>query len=119
MHSMSLLDAGPHQVLVYPEVQTLDSRGNPVKRPADVGVVITGCTVTPVVGGRDRDAEHVRADYQLLARDAPIGPWSRIEFADGRTFAVIDGPHRFTASEATRHVSVILGWLDHNFLRDG
>jgi hypothetical protein len=51
---MSLLDNGSHTVLVYPEVTTTDSRGNPVKKPGDSAVVVTGCTLTPVARNRGR-----------------------------------------------------------------
>jgi hypothetical protein len=103
---MSLLDNGPHTVTVFPEETATDSRGNMVKRPTEVGVVITGCLMTPVRSSRDRDG-YVHADYRLMSRELPIGPWSRIEW-NGKTLAVIDGPHHYAASEATQHVSAIV-----------
>jgi hypothetical protein len=45
---MSILDHGPHTVIVHAEETAADSRGNVVKRPAVDGVTVTDCLVTPV-----------------------------------------------------------------------
>jgi hypothetical protein len=55
----------------------------------------------------DNDTDHVRADYQLIARALPLGPFACVGY-EGRTFAVIDGPHHYKASMTTEHVSVAL-----------
>lgn len=105
---MSILDAGPHTVLVYPEITTTDSRGNVVKKPGEVGVLTHGCTLTPVASNRTRDRdERVRADYRLITRSAPLGRWSRVEWC-GRTFAVLDGPHEYNASPETKHIAATI-----------
>jgi hypothetical protein len=77
---MSLLDAGPHTVTVFPEETVTDSNGNPTKRPSSIGVTITGCLITPNNSSRDNNTDHVRADYQLIARALPIGPFARVEY---------------------------------------
>jgi hypothetical protein len=103
----ALLDHGPHTVHVYTEIQAVDSRGNPTRRPADYPVIVSGCLITPVTSRRDRNTGHVTMDYTLMARDAPIGPWSRVEF-EGRQFVVVDGPREYNVSPNTKHVAAIL-----------
>lgn len=82
-----LLDFGPHTVKVYPEVEVMDSRGNPVKRPSDVPVIITGCLMQPLASTRGAFAaidvtqgQRVDAAWRFMARQAPLGWWSRLEF---------------------------------------
>jgi hypothetical protein len=98
---------------VFPEERIIDSRGNPVWRPSSAGVVVHGVTITPRASGNRRTGElrHGR-QYHLLARDAPLGPWARVEW-NGLSLAVIDGPRRYTVSPQTRHVSAILRGGQH------
>lgn len=102
---MSILDFGPHTVKCFPEETVIDSNGNPTKRPSSVGVTITGCLMIPI-SSSDRGTDHVRADYRLIKRALPLGPFARVEF-EGRTFAVIEDRH-YKASISTEHVSVHL-----------
>jgi hypothetical protein len=105
---VTILHNGRETITVFPEEQTTDSRGNPVWRPSSVGVVVHGVTMTQRAS-RDRGTDELRPgrQYHLLARDVPLGPWSRVEW-NGRSLAVVDGPLRYTASPQTRHVSAIL-----------
>ncbi|WP_433507997.1 hypothetical protein ACQP04_16980 [Pseudonocardia halophobica] len=103
-----LLDHGPHDILVFPEIATEDSRGNPVQAPSAVGVLVRRVTITPMATTIDASqGQRVRALYRLICRDAPLGPWARVEFA-GRSFHVVSGPMVYDVSEATRHVEVII-----------
>jgi hypothetical protein len=47
-----------------------------------------------------------------MARDAPLGWWSRVEWVDSggqlRRFFVLGGPLVYTMSDGTRHVSATL-----------
>jgi hypothetical protein len=111
---MSLLAHGPHTVTVYLEVEVTDSRGNTVRRPSTTGVVVTGCTMHPVASTRGafpaldaRRGQKVDSSWRLLARDAPLGWWSRVEF-QGRVMTPLSGPLRYTASDGTTHVSCTL-----------
>ncbi|MHA6618903.1 hypothetical protein [Pseudonocardia sp. DLS-67] len=61
----------------------------------------------PNSSSRDNNTNHVRADYQLIARALPLGPFARIEW-NNRSFFVLDGPHHHKASITTEHVSVAL-----------
>jgi hypothetical protein len=109
-----LLDHGPHTVKVWMEIETTDSRGNVVRKPAPEPVVVTGCLVHPVASTRGafpaidvRQGQRVDAAWRLHARNAPIGWWSKVEF-DGKVMTVLGGPLSFNASDATRHISCTL-----------
>src|SRR5690606_30343442 len=54
-----------------------------------------------------REGQRVDASWRLLARDAPVGWWSRVEF-DGKVMVPLSGPLRYTASDGTTHVSCTL-----------
>lgn len=109
-----VLDNGPHTVKVYPEVETTDSYGNVVKKPSDVPVTITGCLMMPLASTRGAFAaidvkagQRVDAAWRLMARYAPLGWWSRVEF-EGRSMTILGGPLVHTASDGTTHISATL-----------
>jgi hypothetical protein len=109
-----LLDFGPHTVKVYPEVDGFDSRGNPVKRPSDTPVVIAGCLMMPLASTRGAFAaidvkagQRVDAAWRFMARSAPLGWWSRLEF-EGKVMTLLGGPLVHTASDGTVHISATL-----------
>lgn len=111
---MSLIAHGPHTVKIWVEEETVDSRGNPVRRPSDTPVEVKGCIVHPIASTRGafpaidvREGQRVDASWRLLARDAPVGWWSRVEF-DGKVMVPLSGPLRHTASDGTTHVSCTL-----------
>lgn len=116
----SLLDAGPHTVLIYLEVEDVDSRGNPVRRPADEPVTVTGCVIQAVASARGAFpasqvalGQQVDATHRLMARNAPVGWWSRVEWLDPSTgvlrrFFVLGGPLEYHISGLTHHVSATL-----------
>lgn len=117
---MSLVDNGPHTVTVYLERETTDHRGNIVREPDEANpVTVRGCWLQPVASTRGAHAalkvdvgQNVSVGFKLIARDAPVGWWSRVEWVDDsgllRKFAVLGGPldRRFTG--VTRHVSCTL-----------
>ena len=109
-----LLDFGPHTVRVYPEIETWDSRGNPIKRPADTPVIITGCLMMPLASTRGafaainvQQGQRVDAAWRFMARQAPLGWWSRLEF-NGLVMTLLGGPLVHTASDGTTHISATL-----------
>lgn len=109
-----LLDHGPHTVQIWMEEEITDSRGNVVRRPVADPVTVTGCLVHPVASTRGafsaidvRQGQRVDASWRLMARDAPLGWWSKVEF-DGKTMTVLGGPLVYTMSDGTRHVSATL-----------
>lgn len=115
---MSLLDNGPHTVRVYPEERTQDSRGNAIRRPSATPVVITGCIMQPIASTRGafpaidvRQGQRVDAAYRLLARSAPLGWWSRVEWDSPNgtiTLTILGGPLLHQSSDGTTHVSATL-----------
>ncbi len=115
---MSLIDNGPHTVRVYPEERITDSRGNAVRRPGSVPVVVTGCIIQPISSTRGafpaidvRQGQRVDAAYRLLARSAPLGWWSRVEWDTPTgtiTMTVLGGPLLHRSSDGTTHVSATL-----------
>lgn len=115
---MSLIDNGPHTVRVYPEERVQDSRGNEVRRPSATPVVITGCLMAPIASTRGafpaidvRQGQRVDAAYRFMARSAPLGWWSRVEWdtPDGTvTMTILGGPLVHRSSDGTTHVSATL-----------
>lgn len=114
----ALLDRGPHTVTIYLEEVTTDSHGNPVRRPSDIGVVITGCLLTPATSERDAavqsSSEAGQRDdrtWRFRAREAPLQPWGRVEWNDGfvtRCMTVLNGPLRHGITRATTHIAATL-----------
>lgn len=115
---MSLIDNGPHTVRVYPEERTTDSRGNAVRRPSLVPMVVTGCIIQPISSTRGafpaidvRQGQRVDAAYRLLTRKAPLGWWSRVEWDTPNgtlVMTVLGGPLMHVSSDGTTHVSATL-----------
>ena len=109
-----ILDFGPHTVTIYPEVEVEDSRGNPIKRPATEGIVVTGCLVTPIASTRGafpavdvRQGQRIDAAYRFFARDAPLGWWSYLDW-QGVRMVLLGGPLRYRNSDGTHHISATL-----------
>ncbi|HEY9417880.1 MAG TPA: hypothetical protein VIQ30_24235 [Pseudonocardia sp.] len=116
---MSLLSNGPHTVKVYLEETVTDFHGNLIRRPSATPVTVTGCFMQPVASARGAfaalkvsDGQQVLVAYKLIARNAPVGWWSRVEWVDEdgvlRKFSVLGGPQRRTFSGLTGHVSCTL-----------
>lgn len=105
--AVSLLDDGNETITVYPQERTTDDRGNEVWRPSATPVYVR-CRVQPVsadelaVAGQATDTT-----YRVIARDAPLGPWARVEWV-GRTWDVVGEPQRYNGSTATRHVDALI-----------
>lgn len=106
----SIIDFGPHTVKIWVEETVTDSYGNPVKRPSETAVTVTGCTVTPLTSSRgafvalDASAgQRVNQSWRFVARTAPLGWWSRVEW-NGRRMQLLGGPLVHTASDGSQHV---------------
>lgn len=112
---MALIDTGPHTVTVYLEEETTDERGNLVRRPKAGGpVTVTGCLMAPVASTRGafpardiKEGQRATVAYKLIARNAPVGWWSRVVWK-GRTFTPLSGPLVREYSPSVRHISVTL-----------
>lgn len=105
---MSLLDDGPHTIVVFAQEAFDDSYDNPRHRPSTTGVEVRGCVMSPVSSARDPLTDRrIDGGYKLVTRAAPLGPWARVEF-EGRSYSVEAGPHEHTTSRGTRHVVATL-----------
>lgn len=115
---MSLIDNGPHTVRVYPEEHVEDSRGNAVRRPSATPVVVTGCIMQPMSSTRGAfpaidvsQGQRVDAAYRFMARKAPLGWWSKVEWDTPNgtiVMNVLGGPLLYVSSDGTSHVSATL-----------
>lgn len=117
-----LLDYGPHTVSLFMEEEVEDSRGNMVRRPMANPVIITGCIVIPVSSSRGafpaidvRQGQRVDATWRFMARTAPLGWWSRIEWyrsggapEDLLRLTVLGGPLRHGVTGTSGHLSASL-----------
>ena len=108
MNRSRLLDKGREKMLIYPEVEVTNARGDIVRVPAaePVEVWVTSSTQ------RQGDAEipgHVSVkSMRCITREAPVGSWARIVF-HGEEWDLA-APPRFTTglSRATQHVEFII-----------
>lgn len=112
--SSLILDEGPHTVLVFPEIEVTDSRGNVRKKPVDVGIMVRGVTMMPLASTRGAfaalqvtEGQTVDAAWRMFARSAPLGWWSRVEW-QGITMSILGGPLMHTMSDGTSHMSATL-----------
>lgn len=104
---MSLLDTGNETITVYPQERITDDRGNVLWRPSTTPVRVR-CRVQPVTTDEPAVAgQATETTYRVIARDAPLGPWARVEW-DGRTWDVVGEPQRYSGSPATRHVDALI-----------
>lgn len=110
---MSLIGSGPETVVVYPEESFEDSYGDIRRRPAEVGVTVSGCIVQPMSELRvfpSNDAtqqQRVYSTWRLIARDAPLGIWSKVVWR-GKSLSVRSGPEFRNYSSRTSHVTALL-----------
>lgn len=114
----AILDNGPHTVTIFVEETVTDSYGNQIKRPSATGVVVKGCLVQPLSSSRGAfpalsvtQGQRVDTAFKLIARDAPLGWWSRVVWNDGfktHNLTVLGGPLRYVTSDGTAHIKATL-----------
>lgn len=112
-----LLDAGRETMLIYPEVLTVNARGDQVRVPATEPVEIRVTTSAQRQGDAEIAGQVSIKSMRCIARDAPVGSWARIVF-QGEDWDLA-APPRFTKglSKATSHVEFII--RSRNRLEDG
>lgn len=105
---MSLLNDPVDTLHVFREVDSTDSLGNPVKKPAATPAVVHG-RMQPS-GSGEVDGQNASTLYTFRGREFPGGTIARVEWAnhDGGpwTFDVNGEPQRRNGSPTTRHVTV-------------
>lgn len=103
---MSILFDPPHSATVFVEESVTDSYGNTIRRPSSTGVLIR-CMISPMRASRDGDlGGRVEQLFKLIARTAPIGNWSRVEW--NNMTSTPDSIMRFDHSPESAHVEVVL-----------
>lgn len=108
---MSLLDGGPDELLVYPEVEKDDGYGGTIRVPGPTPVTVRGRVQpigTQLLGTEDsRDGQELDTRWRFIGRTFPTGPWGKVVF-DGREWDLDGEPKRHAGSTRTRHVTVTL-----------
>lgn len=99
-----LLDRGSELMLIYPQVEQHDSRGNKVFRPSPHPVTVR-VTVSEDRGSDAELAGQISSEVlRVLTRKAPAGSWGRIMFRD-ESWDIVAPPIKTPGmSRATRHV---------------
>lgn len=112
---MSLLDKGVEDVIVFPEITTTDSDGNPFTKASDTGVPAKATIqIASQSGTSARRAEQdeegfeseeiyrIRFPRAVDAMLGPLGPQSQVEW-QGHRWAVFGWRKRYNGSRRTRH----------------
>lgn len=103
-----ILDAGQEDMLIFPEVEVTNKRGESVIVPADVPVKIRVTTSVDRSADAELPGQVSSKVMRVLARSAPVGSWAGVEFRGERWD--LASPPRFTrgVSRATRHVEFMI-----------
>lgn len=105
---MALIDASRAVLLVYPEVESVDTYGNTLRGPADVPVAVSAQVQRSTSSERASQGQVSRTSVKVWARSLPTGPWGRVEWA-GRSWDVEgEVERRRDGSPATWHDCVYL-----------
>ena len=87
-----LLDRGSSTILVFPEVDAVNGRGDLLRVPSDVGIPVQ------VTMSKDRNASAElpgQVDVKIIscvARTVPAGSWARVEY-NGEEWDLAAPPH--------------------------
>lgn len=101
---MSLLDAGPDTIVVYPAGPV---RPDGARGPAGDPVTVR-CRVQPQTSNADSgDGYAVVTTYRVVGRSLPAGPWDRISW-DGLDWTVTEQPKRWRGSHRVTHDTAII-----------
>jgi hypothetical protein len=108
MNRSRLLDKGREKMLIYPEVEVINNRGDRVRIPAETPVEIWVTTSAQRQGDAEIPGQVSIKSMRCITRSAPVGSWARIVFA-GEEWDLATPP-RFTPglSRATQHVEFII-----------
>jgi hypothetical protein len=103
-----LLDKGRELMLIYPETEVVNARGDTVRIPAAVPVEVWVTTSSQRQGDAELAGQVSIKSMRCITRSAPVGSWARIVF-QGEEWDLATPP-RFTPglSRATRHVEFII-----------
>lgn len=108
MRRSVLLDQGRTTILIYPEVQVINARGDHVRVPAETPVVVKVTTSSQRQGDGELAGQVSLKTVRCVARDAPVGSWARVVF-QGEEWDLM-APPRFSpgVSRNTQHVEFFI-----------
>ena len=108
MNRSRLLDKGREKMLIYPEVEVVNNRGDVVRVPAAVPVEVWVTTSAQRQGDAEIPGQVSIKSMRCITRTAPVGSWARIVFQGEEWDLAV--PPRFTPglSRATAHVEFII-----------
>ena len=103
-----LLDKGREKMLIYPEVEVINNRGDLIRVPAAIPEEIYVTVSTQRQGDAEIPGQVSIKSLRCITRKAPVGSWARIVFRD-EEWDLATPPH-FSAglSKATQHVEFII-----------
>lgn len=103
-----LLDRGRELMLVYPEVEVLNARGDRVRISSETPVEVWVTTSAQRQGDAEIPGQVSIKSMRCITRSAPVGSWARIVFQGEEWDLAV--PPRFTPglSRATQHVEFII-----------
>lgn len=106
---MRLVDSGPDPVLVFPEVETTDDFGDPIRVPSDTPVqVSTYVQALSATEAADYDVDPRTTRYFNTSTPLPAaGAWARVEW-DGREWDVVGEPQRVGRTRRTAYTHVVI-----------
>lgn len=108
MNRSRLLDKGREKILVYPEVEVINARGDMVRVPATTPVEVWVTTSAQRQGDAEIPGQVSIKSVRCITRSAPVGSWARIVYA-GEEWDLATPP-RYTPglSRATQHIEFII-----------
>lgn len=103
-----LLDKGREKMLIYPEVEVVNNRGDSVRVPSTTPVEVWVTSSAQRQGDAEIPGQVSIKSMRCITRDAPVGSWARIVF-QGEEWDLA-APPRWTPglSSATKHVEFII-----------
>lgn len=108
MNRSRLLDKGREKMLIYPEVEVTNARGDLVRIPSTVPVEVWVTTSQQRQGDAEIPGQVSVKSMRCITRSAPVGSWARIVFRGEEWDLAV--PARWTPglSRATDHVEFII-----------
>ena len=103
---MALLD-GDTQVLVYPEVESVDDYGNTVRVPGVIPVTVWALCQPSSTEEYVAYGDGVSEVSRILCREFPAGPWGKVTF-DGRDWDVVGAPKPHRSFALTSHDTAVV-----------
>ena len=106
---MSLLDDRRHHLRVFPEIESTDSLGSPIRVPDEEHPIDVHGRMQPS-SSSEVDDQNSSTFYTFRGRGFPAGQIARVEWVDrnGWAFDVSGEPRRADGSDRTRHSVVAL-----------